>query len=133
MSESKRRQAESIEARSRALFEAEIRGLDAQTRSGLARARARAIEAAGSRGSPAWLAPSRLVPAGALAAAGLAALVLWQNPGAPPAPVETTVLNDLDLLLEDEELDLLEELEFYAWLLGQPELMESADDADDNG
>jgi hypothetical protein len=36
--------------------------------------------------------------------------------------VEITVLNDLDLLLEGENLDLFEELEFYAWLLEQPEM-----------
>ena len=133
MSEADDRQGDSIEARSRLLFEAEVRGLDGRTRSKLAQARARAIEAAGSRQPAGWLTPPRLLPAGAVAAAVLAVLVLWQNPAAPPVPVETTVLNDLDLLLESEELDLLEELEFYAWLLEQPEFMEPADAVDDNG
>jgi hypothetical protein len=70
---------------------------------------------------------------GGVAAAVLAVAVFWGNPQAPVDPVASAALTDLDILLEGEELDLLEELEFYAWLLAQPELLEPAIEQDDNG
>lgn len=120
-----------IADRARRLFADSVSGLDGQTRSRLARARAGAVEAAGRGRS--WFAPSRLVPLGGIAAAVLAVAVFWNVPGMPIEPVEPVALNDLDILLEGEELDLFEDLEFYAWLLEQPELVEQAAEQDDSG
>jgi hypothetical protein len=39
-------------------------------------------------------------------------------------------LDDLELMLAEDEFDMLEELEFYAWLEEQPEL-EVPEPADD--
>lgn len=125
-----------IAGRARQLFADSVAGLDGRTRSQLAQARARAVEAAARRRSAVWTTPARLLPIGAAAAAVLAVTLLWQGPElgpAPAAPVESVVLNDLDLLLEGENLDLFEDLEFYAWLLEQPELLESVDNGDGSG
>jgi hypothetical protein len=114
--------------RARELFADSVAGLDGRTRSRLARSRADAVEAA-VRGRS-WFTPWQLVPAGGVAAAVLAIAIFWSNPQVPVAP---TALTDLDILLEGEELQLLEELEFYAWLLEQPEFVEQAVEQDDNG
>ena len=66
---------------------------------------------------PRWIAA---VSAAALAA--VAVLAIWQGGGAPDRPVEAAALNDLELLLAPDEFEMLEELEFYAWLEEQGEL-----------
>jgi hypothetical protein len=122
-----------IAERARELFARSVQGVDGHTRSKLARARAGAVEAAAA-GRQRWL-PSRsvLVPAGGFAAAALALALVWQNPAAPPAAIAPAVLSDLDLLLDGEDLDLLEDLDFYAWLLAQPELLDGNDAGDGSG
>jgi hypothetical protein len=121
-----------IAERARRLFAESVRGLDRQTRAGLAEARAKAVEAAGSRGFS-WLQPSSLVPVGAVAAAALMVAVIWQSPESTLGLSQPTALGDLDILLEGEGFDLFEDLEFYAWLLEQPELMEGDESADGSG
>lgn len=116
---------EQLEKRAQELFAESTAGIDGPTRSRLTRARAEAIAAARK---PHWLAPSRLLQvglgAGAVAAAALVAVVLLQSP-APDVPIAATAaLDDLEILLDEDELELYEELEFYAWLLEQPELLE---------
>jgi len=65
--------------------------------------------------------------------AALAIAVVWL-PGRTPAPaVELTAFDDLDILLDEEDLDLFEELEFYAWLEAQAALEETTADADGSG
>ena len=133
MSELDSKREREIEQRARELFAESVAGLDGQTRSLLSRARAAAVAAAGERRRIPWLTPSRLVPAGGVAAALVAAAFFWQIPEAPVATTAPVVLNDLDLLLEGENLDFFEELEFYAWLLEQPELLEADASEDDSG
>jgi hypothetical protein len=119
--------------KARRLFSESADQLDRETRARLAEARARAVEAAESR-RPGWMAyPSRLVPVGGVAAAILALILIWPEGGTPVGPEQASVLGDLDLLLEGENLDLFEDLEFYAWLLEQPELKESDVAADGSG
>jgi hypothetical protein len=131
MNETNDRRDREFAERAGRLFADSVAGLDAQTRSRLTMARARALESAGRRRSV-WLSPARVAPVGAVAAAVLALAVFWPAPDVVQ-PVETTVLNDLDLLLEGEELELFEDLEFYAWLLEQPEMQEVAADGDGSG
>ena len=132
MMEAESKREREIEQRARELFAESVAGLDGHTRSRLSRARAAAVAAAGARPAMSWLAPWRLLPAG-IAAALVAVVVVLQTPESPVAPAASVVLNDLDLLLEGENLDFFEELEFYAWLLEQPELLEVEAGADDNG
>lgn len=121
-----------IAERARQLFAQSTRGLDGHTRSKLAQARAKAVEAAGSRSLVRWHAPPGLLPLGGVAAAVLAVALIWQSPG-PQGLEEPTVLSDLDLLLDGEDFDLYEDLEFYAWLLEQPELLRNDEQADGSG
>lgn len=133
MSEQNENREREISERARRLFADSVQGVDGQTRSKLAQARAQAVEAAARR-RPRWLpGPAALVPAGGLAAAALAVALIWQGPEAPPASIETAVLRDLDILLDGEDLDLLEDLDFYAWLLEQPELLEGSETGDGSG
>ena len=111
--------------RTREVFEQGVGGLDGETRSRLTRARARAVDAAGARSRAPWRFASWLAPAGACAAAALAVALIWQ-PTANLSLDESGMMTDLDILLEGENLELLEDLEFYAWLLEQPEF--SGDD-----
>ncbi len=118
------REDRALEERTKLLFDESVSGLDAQTRSKLTRARHRALEeletstaAAGWR--PQW------IPAGVIAAGVLAVIMLWQ--GQPAVSPETqafdvAAVNDLEILLGDEDLDMLQELEFYAWLDEQAEI-----------
>ncbi len=60
---------------------------------------------------------STWVPAAAVAGASVFALMLWlgqQSPGAEGPQV--AVLEDLEFMLSEEDLEFLEDLEFYAWL-----------------
>jgi hypothetical protein len=123
-----------IEETARRLFDESVRGLDGHTRSRLAQARAKAVEAAGKqRLGWWWRGPAQLVPLAGVAAAVLAVAVIWQNPGSSIGSAEPMVLGDLDILLESENFDLFEDLEFYAWLLEQPELLDADEAADGSG
>jgi hypothetical protein len=113
-----------LEQRAKQLFDASVENLDGPTRAKLAQARNRALERArrpsftdGLLLPPRWAAG---LSAAALTA--VAVLVVWQNGGAPDRPVEAAALNDLELLLAEDEFEMLEELEFYAWLEEQGEL-----------
>jgi hypothetical protein len=112
-----------FEERSKALFDASAAELDAATRSRLTRARVRALEELESSRAARWpgIWKSPLLPAGAVAAAVLAALLVVSQRSPEPPPVEVAALGDLELLLGEEDLELIEELEFYAWLEEQPE------------
>lgn len=126
------RHEDELARRARKAFQDSVRNLDGSTRSRLAQARARAVDAAGRRRIW-WPLPSPLVPLGGIAAACLVAVLFWQMPAFRVAPIEPQVLTDLDILLDGEELELFEELEFYAWLLEQPELLEADETGDDSG
>ncbi len=92
--------------------------LDAATVMRLRRARAHAIEAAGGRARRVrgW------VPAAAAAAAaGVAVLAVWIAWSGPmhrqtPAPTVAARLEAADVLASGANLDLYENLDFYAWL-----------------
>jgi hypothetical protein len=105
----------SLERRMQELLQASAEALDGNIRSRLTRARSAAVEEARKARTPfAW---RTLVPAGALAAAAVLAVVLWS--GGSRAPVPATPHNsfeDIDLLVTSESFELLEDLEFYEWV-----------------
>ena len=96
----------------RGLLDESVEHLDAATLSRLNQARQQALEAA-SRHTHAggrWWA----IPASALAAAFLAAVIWWPGPavdGTPALPIE-----DMEILVTADSLEMLEELEFFMWL-----------------
>jgi hypothetical protein len=63
------------------------------------------------------------LPAGAVAAiAGLLVGQPWSSPVAPPTPAS----DDFVLLMNVDNLDLLEQMEFYQWLDRQPGILDEA-------
>ena len=134
MSDEQTRHERELAEKAGRLFDESVARLDGETRARLAQARARAVEAAESGSRPAWIfEPARLVPIGGVAAAALALALIWPGAETPVGPEQAAVVTDLDLLLDGENLDLFEELEFYAWLMEQPELIESDEAADGSG
>ncbi len=109
-----------FERNARAVLEQSIARIDARTRSRLNQARQRALEQAGTRRRP-WWRSLALMPAGAVAAAVLIAVMLWQRePSVRQAPLmegHVAAVEDLDLLADAEGLDLIEGWDgpFYEW------------------
>lgn len=94
-------------------FDDSVDALDAATLSRLNRGRQRALaELGGATRHGAWL---RWLPATGVAAAALLAVMLMVDPGAavPDGPVSAP---DFGMLLEDDDLEMFEDLEFYSWL-----------------
>jgi anti-sigma-K factor RskA len=96
-------------------------GLDAHIRSRLTQARFAAVEEA--RKARAGFEWRTWVPAGSLAVAAVLAVALWsgrspQETGntAPAVAVAQSPMDDFELLTTNENFELLEELEFYAWV-----------------
>lgn len=103
----------SFERRAQALFDRSVEQLDARTRSRLTRARNAALEEARKHaGVRRWF----FRPTGALAAASLAALalVLWRGQQAPQP--RTASADELEIVVAAESFEMLENVEFYAWL-----------------
>ncbi len=111
-----------FEERTKLLFARSVAALDGRTRSKLTQARYRALDELVERARPAW--SRSWLPAGAAAAVALLSLMLWQGQMEPltEGGFDVTAVADLEILLSQEELDMLEELEFYAWLEEQVEL-----------
>lgn len=119
-----------FERRARALFDASVESLDASTRSRLNRSRQQALALA--RGERTVAGETRRwswwMPAGAVAASVLAAVLLWREPvstqspaavqanasgaSSTPEPLDMLAANADDLQLAAAEDDL----DFYAWV-----------------
>ena len=97
--------------RTKELFDASVDGLDGATVSRLNQGRQRAL-AELDRDSPhrQWL---RWVPVTGVAAAALVAVMVVNQPGPVDEPITAT---DFEMLIEHEELELLQDLDFYSWL-----------------
>jgi hypothetical protein len=109
-------QPDPIEQRARQLFDAGAASLDAHTLSRLNQARHTALDAARK---DRVVMPHWLMPAGSAAAMALVAVVTVQYMrDAPHAEVNTSVnaLEDMDIIASNEELDLLQDVDFYDWL-----------------
>jgi hypothetical protein len=104
--------------RAKALLDDSADNLDAATLSRLNRARQAAL-ATRRKGPSRWAWSAAL--AGAAAAVFALAIGLNQRAGAPPStPVSSLQAGDIDVLTSDDDLDLAENLDFYAWLEKQP-------------
>jgi cytochrome c-type biogenesis protein CcmH/NrfG len=107
------------------VLEASVARIDARTRSRLNQARQTALEAAGGRRSRPWWRSFALMPAGAVAAALLVAVMLWHREPAmretPPLEGHVAAVEDMDLLADAEGLDLIEGWDgpFYEWAADQ--------------
>lgn len=96
--------------------------LDARTRSRLNQARQAALT---ELHKPAWsplTRPGRWMTAGGAVAAGvMVALMLRQGGMSPGVPLYAPA-DDIEIILSEGELELYEDLEFYAWVEMQPEV-----------
>jgi hypothetical protein len=113
-----------FERRAAALLRDSAENLDGATRARLTRARVAALEPAS--GARAWLHFRYLAPAGAMAAAVLAT-VLVLGPGRQAGPVNdapSSALYDMDLLADADAFEIAQEadLEFIEWAAAQGEL-----------
>jgi len=113
-----------LEERTKLLFDESVSSLDPQTRSKLTQARYRALEELEGSAPAGWR--PRWIPACVLAAGVLVVVMLWQGQPAvsPDTPAfDVAALSDLEIILGDGDLELLQELEFYAWLDEQAEIV----------
>jgi hypothetical protein len=103
---------EHFEARTRAAFDASVESLDGRTRSKLTQARHAALEELRNSSRQRWQRAGT-----ALAGLSAAVMAVWIAVGqfTPTTPGEL-VLDDMDLVAEAPNLELLEEVEFYAWV-----------------
>ena len=113
-----------LERNARLVLEESVRRLDGRTRSRLNQARHAALAAAGARRRTWWGLP--LMPAaGAVAAALLVAVVLWQREPQGTAPValdgQHAGVEDMELLTDNDSIDLIEGWDgsFYEWAAAQ--------------
>ncbi len=103
-----------LETRSKALFDASVAELDGSTRSRLCQARHAALAQVPQRQRPVWW----MHAAATATVVAIVAILLpsFQSPQQPLSEENLAAADDLTLLMNDESLDLLEEIEFYAWL-----------------
>lgn len=96
------------------LFDDSVDRLDAATLSRLNQSRHAALEQLHSgRSAGVW---GRWVPLTGVAAAALITVMVVRGPESLDLP--TASVTDFEIILEGENLEMLEELEFYSWLEG---------------
>ena len=104
---------DAVAKRARALFDDSVDGLDAATRSQLNRRRHDALERAAGGVAWRW---ERLVPATGFAAAAVLAVLIVNGNRPDVTPMPTNGVADMEILLEGDELEMFEDLEFYTLL-----------------
>ncbi len=98
-----------LTGRARELFDESVERLDAATLSKLNQARHAAL-ASSSRSATIWL---RWLPATGLVAAAVIAVVMLQGRAGIDMPGNA---EDFEILLGQDDLEMIEELEFYSWI-----------------
>lgn len=98
--------------KARALFDESVERLDARTRSKLTQARNRALDEVKKGARRRWI----WAPAGGFAVAAVLAVgvVLWQD--RTPQQPGAAAIEDLEIVADSENIELLQDVEFYAWL-----------------
>jgi hypothetical protein len=107
--------SDELERKARELFDDSVERLDAGTRSKLTQARSRALEEVkhgASRRRWIW------APAGSFALAAIVAVVMWTGGLRSGGETDVLVLEDIDIVADAENLEMLEDVEFYTWLSG---------------
>jgi cytochrome c-type biogenesis protein CcmH/NrfG len=108
-----------FERNARAVLEESVARIDARTRSRLNQARQLAVESVGTRQRPRWR-TFALMPAGAVAAALVLAVMLW-HPEPTTVRESPAAVEDMDLLADADGLDMVEGWDgpFYEWAADQ--------------
>jgi hypothetical protein len=107
-----------FEHKARALFEDSVERLDAHTRSKLTQARNRALEEV-KKGAVhrRWI----WAPVGGVALAAVVAVVMVSGGLRSHTETGALALEDIDIVADSEDLDMLEDVEFYMWLDDEPD------------
>ncbi len=114
-----------FEEQARAMLAESVTRIDGRIRSRLNQARqAAAAEVVRAARRPVFLRSFLIMPAGALAAAALVAMVFWQHQPAAVLPVSeggTMAMEDMDLIADGDGLDMVEDSDgsFYEWAAAQ--------------
>ena len=87
--------------------------LDARVRSRLTQARYAALAQADTRPMLWW---RQWAPAAGVAAAAAMAVLIWPGTRQQHEQPPDEALNDLEIVLDGENLDLFEDLDFYEWV-----------------
>lgn len=96
------------------LFDESVESLDAATLSRLNKGRHDALaELSHKRAARQWL---WWMPATGVAAAVLVTVMLMRGPNGVDLPPASVTVSDFEILMEDENLEMLEDLEFYSWI-----------------
>jgi hypothetical protein len=105
---------ERLEQSAKAAFDDSVDRLDAATLSKLNQGRQAALaEIAASPGRQ-WL---RWMPVTGVATAALVAVLVFRGPEQSIEPFESDpIATDFEILIGDDELEMIEELEFYSWI-----------------
>jgi len=107
------REMDPVAERARELFDDSVERLDAATLSKLNQGRQAALEElASGRRRGRWV---RWAPATGMAAAAAVAIVLLRGP-APVDDIVTPAFDDFEILISSDNLDMIEDLEFYLWI-----------------
>lgn len=105
---------EAFIATAREHFDESVSAMDAATQSRLTQGRHRALaEIKTGSGAARW---SYWAPVAGAAAATVFAVVLWR--GDPPVNdlVPPSTASDMEILLDQDDFEMLENLEFYSWI-----------------
>lgn len=105
---------DALARRARELFDQSVEELDAATLSRLNRSRHEALERASGTGSR--FLPRRWLPVTGLATAAAVALLVVTLDRGELEPVRSEAASDFEILLEGDEFEMLEDLEFYTWM-----------------
>jgi ferric-dicitrate binding protein FerR (iron transport regulator) len=111
------------------LFAHSVESLDAETRSKLNRSRQAALAEIRS-GSRRWV---QWGPAGGVAVAAVAALVVWTGGLQVDVLDSPEVASDMEILLTEDSLEMLEDLEFYSWMEFDGEAIEQGEPTNNVG
>ncbi len=103
-----------FESKAKRLFDESVQTIDGQTQSRLNRGRQKALAELGR--PPVISARGVWAPATGVAAAAVVAVVLWSGNRPPTDIAPPTNATDLEILLNEDNLEMLEELEFYSWI-----------------
>ena len=113
-----------LERRARELHDEAVEHLDADTLARLAEARRIALDDAASRSKTRISFGKRWAPAAMTAGLGslaIAWLLFDYQRASTDVFVEDELADDIEILLAGENLELLEDLDFYLWLTMQPD------------
>lgn len=101
-------------SQAKALFDDSVKSLDGATQSRLNQGRQAALaELATGSGLGRW---NQWVPLAGVAAATVFAVVLWGGRPQVNELVPPTTASDFEILLNQDDFEMLEDLEFYSWI-----------------